>query len=69
MTVDAESIVAIGTVAGSLISWGLAQARSIGRVEGAAKQSAESQGKRIGALEDRVKELETLLRTLPPKAG
>lgn len=61
-----ETAVALATTAGSLVSWGLAQARAVGRVEGAAKQSAKSQGERIGALEDRVAKLEA---QAPAKAG
>lgn len=61
-----ETTIALATTAGSLISWGLAQARAVGRVEGAARQSAKDQGQRIGALEDRVAKLEA---TLPAKVG
>lgn len=61
-----ETTIALATTAGSLISWGLAQARAVGRVEGAAKQSAKDQGERIGGLEDRVAKLE---ERAPPKAG
>ena len=65
-----ETGIALASIAGSLISWGLSQARSIGRIEGRLDRSAENQGKRIGGLEDRVKELETLLAAAqPPKSG
>lgn len=61
-----ETTIALATTAGTLISWGLAQARAVGRVEGAARQSAKDQGQRIGALEDRVAKLEA---QLPAKVG
>lgn len=61
-----ETTIALATTAGSLISWGLAQARAVGRVEGAARQSAKDQGQRIGVLEERVAKLEA---ELPVKAG
>jgi len=64
--VSLETAIALGTTAASLVSWGLAQARAVGRVEGAARQSAKDQGERIGGLEDRVAKLEA---QAPAKAG
>lgn len=53
-----EDWMALGTVAGSLVSWALTQARTVGKIEGRFERSSVDQGRRIGALEDRVKELE-----------
>lgn len=54
----AEDWLAIGTAAGSLVSWGLTQARMVGKIEGRFERSSVDQGRRLGGLEDRVKELE-----------
>jgi hypothetical protein len=59
-----EDWLALGAAAGSLVSWGLAQARNIGRVEGRLDRSAGDQGRRIGGLEDRVTALETIVASL-----
>jgi hypothetical protein len=65
-----ETAIALATTAGSLVSWGLAQARSVGRIEGRLDKSATDQGRRIGDLEERVKALETkLLDAAGPKVG
>lgn len=56
---NTEDWLALGTVAGSLISWGLTQARMVGKIEGRFERSSVDQGRRLGSLEDRVKELET----------
>lgn len=64
-----ETGIALASIAGTLISWGLGQARSVGRIEGRLDKSATDQGRRIGSLEDRVQKLEVLLQANPPKSG